>query len=183
MISLFGSEPVEHQIDHGHVEEAFSGLGEEFIILAESAVTVEPAKCALDDPAFGQDLEAFGRVATPDNFEFPTGELFDPSLQLSGVAAVGPDLFQSRTVEANLLDQSARPVTVLNAGRVHDHADGQSQGIDDKVALASFNLLASVVAALRPPFSPVLTDWLSMIAAVGFAWRCFNSRTRSWSLS
>ena len=124
MILRFGSKPVEHQIDHGHVDEVFRGLREEFIVLAKPAVAVEPAECALDNPAFGQDLKAFGRVAAPDNFEFPASELFDPSLQLSGVAAIGPEFFQARAVEANLLNQAACPVTVLNVGRVHDHTDG-----------------------------------------------------------
>ncbi len=183
MTSLFWSRPVEHQIDHREVDEVFSGLGEVLIVFAESAVTIEPGECPLDDPAPRQHLEAFGRVAATDDFELPSGELLDPLLQFPAVAAVGPELFQPRAFEPDLLDQLARPVAILHAGRMHHHARGQSQGIDDKVALTSFNLLASVVTATRPPFSVVLTDWLSMMAALGVASRPFHSRSRSWSLS
>ena len=183
MTSFFWSEAVEYQIDHREVDEVFSGLGEVLIVFAESAVTIEPGECPLDDPALGQHFEAFGRVTAADNFERPAGELFDPLLQFPAVAAVGPELLQARAIESDLLDQLARPVAILHAGRMHHHAQGQSQGIDDNVALTSFNLLASVVTATRPPFSVVLTDWLSMMAALGVASRPFHSRSRSWSLS
>jgi hypothetical protein len=53
---------------------------------------------------------------------------------------------------------------------VHD----QAEGIDQKMALLSLDLLACVEAmgiGPGPPFSALLTLWLSMIAAVGLASR------------
>ena len=46
------------------------------------------------------------------------------------------------------------------------HCQQQSHRIDSDMSLATHHLLTSVIAT-RPPFSVVLTDWLSMIAALG----------------
>lgn len=174
---------MEHQVDHGQVNEILAGSRVEFIILAEPAVPAQPCERPLDDPAVGQHLEARDLFAAPDNFQFPAGVFLDPLLQLAGVAGIGPNQFQPRTSPANLRDHLFGPVTILDAGRMNHHAHDQSQGIDDKMSFASFNSLASVIAALGPPFSPVLADWLSMIAALGVGSRFCSSRSRSWSLS
>ena len=183
VISFFGSEPVEHQIDHGHVDEVLAGLGEEFVVLAQTPISAQPSERALDDPTFGQNREALAGVGALDDLKLAVGKLLDPLLQLAAVGAVAPELLESRRVEANLLDHHLGAVAVLHAGRMHDHPNHQSKGVDDKMALTSFNLLASIIAARWPPFSVVLTDWLSMIAALGVALRPLSSRTRSWSLS
>jgi hypothetical protein len=55
----------------------------------------------------------------------------------------------------------------------------QALGIDEDVPLLALDLLACIIACWinrRPPFSALLTLWLSMIAAVGLpsreaAWR------------
>lgn len=174
---------MQHQVDHRHIDEVLAGLREEFVVLAEAAIAIEPGERAFDDPAFGQNLESLGRIASLDDLKIAIGEFLGPPLQLSRVGPVGPNLRQPRALEPYLLYHLLRPVAVLHVGRMHDHADDQPQGIDDNMALASFNLLASVVTARRPPFSVVLTDWLSKIAALGVAWRPFSSRSRSWSLS
>ena len=174
---------MQHQVDHGQVDEVLAGSRVEFIIFAEPTIAAQPGEGPLDDPAMRQHLETNGLLATPDDFQFPAGDLLNPLLQLAGVAGIGPDQLQSRTLPANLRDDLLCPVAILNVGRVNHHADDQSQGIDDKMAFASFNFLASVIAALGPPFSPVLVDWLSRIAALGVGSRPCSSRSRSWSLS
>ena len=62
----------------------------------------------------------------------------------------------------------------------------QPYGIHDDMALASHHLLTSVIAT-RPPLSVVLTDWLSMMAALGVgslpsAWRTLG-RSAPWTRS
>jgi hypothetical protein len=55
-------------------------------------------------------------------------------------------------------------------------------GVDQRVALAPFDLLARIVTR-GPPASVVLTLWLSMIAAEGLASRPIRSRsaiTSAW---
>jgi hypothetical protein len=59
---------------------------------------------------------------------------------------------------------------------VDDHAEQQARGIDPDVPLPAPDLLGRVVAA-GPPFSVVLTLWVSMIAAVGLG--SLPSRSRS----
>jgi hypothetical protein len=63
---------------------------------------------------------------------------------------------------------------------MHDGVHQQALRIDKDVALPALDLLACIVARRinrRPPFSALLTLWLSMIAAVGLA-----SRAAAWRL-
>jgi hypothetical protein len=53
---------------------------------------------------------------------------------------------------------------------MHDRVQHETLGIYEQMPLLALDLLARVVAVRvnrRPPFSALLTLWLSMIAAVG----------------
>ena len=66
-------------------------------------------------------------------------------------------------------------VAILDIGGVNDGVEQQTQRIYKKVALLAFDLLARIKAMridTGPPFSALLTLWLSMMAAVGLA-SCF----------
>ena len=174
---------MQHQVNHCQVNEVLRCLGQQFIILAQPPVTREPGKGAFDDPAVRQNLEVLGVGPAPNDLQDGIREFLDPCFQFPRIAAVGPDAFQSGVLKADFLDQFPRPLTVLNPGRVNHHAEDQSEGVHEDVALAALDFLARVVAPLVPPFSPVLTDWLSRIAALGVGARPSCSRSRSWSLS
>ena len=63
-------------------------------------------------------------------------------------------------------------VAILDIGGVNDGVEQQTQRIYKKVALLAFDLLARIKAMridTGPPFSALLTLWLSMMAAVGLA--------------
>ncbi len=65
-----------------------------------------------------------------------------------------------------------------------DGVQQQALGVYEEVALLSLDLLAGIVARRvdrEPPFSALLTLWLSMIAAVGLASRSANSRHFTYS--
>ena len=70
----------------------------------------------------------------------------------------------------DLLQQIPGAVGVLNIGGMDDDAEQETGGIDPDMALAALDFFGGIVAA-RPPFSVVLTLWVSMMAAVGLASR------------
>ena len=100
---------------------------------------------------------------------------FHRTLELrSLVAAVGIELDQERKGAEQARHQQRAAVAVLDVGGVDDRVHQQALRIDEDVALLAFDLLAGIVARRinrRPPFSALLTLWLSMIAAVGLALR------------
>jgi hypothetical protein len=64
---------------------------------------------------------------------------------------------------------------------MHDGLHQQSLGVDQDMAFLALDLLAAIKARRvnpSPPFSALLTLWLSMIAAVGLASRPARSRQR-----
>jgi hypothetical protein len=77
-------------------------------------------------------------------------------------------------------------MVVLKTGLVHELVQDQTVGIHQDMALAAFDLLASVIAA-PPLLWLVFTDWLSIIAALGVGSRpCFTrtcSRSAVWMRS
>src|SRR4051794_32543437 len=100
------------------------------------------------------------------------------------VDAVGEHDLEPAVEVLDLLQQIPGAVGVLDIGGMDDDAQQQAQGIDRDRALASLDFLGSSVAA-RPPFSVVLTLWVSMIAAVGLASRPSLLRsvvTRWWRM-
>ena len=60
------------------------------------------------------------------------------------------------------------PITVLGASHMDHHHEQESEDINNAVAPATADALATVVAP-DPPFAVVCTVWLSMIPALG--WR------------
>ena len=74
------------------------------------------------------------------------------------------------------LQQRLRPVAVLHvSGRDH-HRQEYAEGIDEEVTFAALDLFMRIEAT-DPPFAVVLTDWLSMIPALG--WRRLPVATRT----
>jgi hypothetical protein len=64
----------------------------------------------------------------------------------------------------------------LDIGGMHHHRHHHAHGIHQQMACASVDGFASISPA-RPPFSVVVTDWLSRIAALGAASRPAATRT------
>src|SRR5687767_1718381 len=67
-------------------------------------------------------------------------------------------------------------IAVLYTGSRHHDGQQQAKRIDEEMAFAAFDLFVCVKAA-DPPFSVVLTDWLSMRPALG--WRCLPEAART----
>jgi hypothetical protein len=93
-------QPLQHQADHGHLDEPLARLHLPLVVLAQTAVPHQPGERALHDSPVGQDGETFGIRAptTPlDDLQFPLVLLIAPPSQLlSRVGSICPDPLQTR---------------------------------------------------------------------------------------
>jgi hypothetical protein len=128
-----------------------------------------------------QDGEAFGGVRPLYDFDVDLAEhVAQRALELRPlIPTVGIELEQEWIhAEQRGHDQHAA-ISVLDVCRMHNGVQQQALGVYKEMALLAFDLLASVEAGgidPRPPFSALLTLWLSMMAAVGLASRSACSR-------
>ena len=144
-----------------------------FVILAEPSTPAHPAEGPFHHPATRQNHEPCRVIGARDDLQgqAPGSERApNPLDQRPGIAAVGPDLLEAVEPAANRLEHELGPVAILDVGRVDDDRQEQPEGIDQDVPLAAVDLFARVVT-MDPPFSVVLTDWLSNTAAEGWRWR------------
>jgi hypothetical protein len=95
----------------------------------------------------------------------PRAQRPDSVDQGPSVGAIGPDRAQPGTLMPQDFRHLLRPIAVLRAGGRDDGQD-QSERADEELPFAAFDLSVGVEAA-DPPFSVVLTDWLSMTPALG----------------
>ena len=122
------------------------------------------------------------RVRTFDDFDDSAVPANRPIDKLPGVTAIGPDHFKAPPSRTQLLDEQLTAVTVLNVGWVNDQREDQTERVNDDMALAPLGFLARIVSSVAP-FSAVLTDWLSMMPALGVGFRPSSIRTRRRSCS
>ncbi len=144
--------------------------------LAKAPVPAEPCEGALDDPAAGQHLEAFGLVGALDDIERPRADLAERVPELvTGIAAVGEQVAQPWEAVDDPGQHQRRSIAILDIGRM-DHGMNQvALGIGQDMALAALDLLARVIAA-RPAgfggFDALTVDHPGTgrsLAAMGFA--------------
>ena len=159
-------QPSEHQLDHCNVNHGFTCVGEIFVVLAQPPISSQPTESSFHHPTSGQHFESRNVIASFDDFQYPAGQIMEPIDQLSCIAAVGPDQTEAGKTPLHFLEHEFGAVPVLDICGVNDHGEHQSHHIDEDVTLATVDLLARVVS-MRPPFSVVFTDWLSMIPALG----------------
>src|SRR2546430_5786441 len=101
-----------------------------------------------------------------DPLYLPAESLLHPSHKIPLlVGAIHPDELETRKAVFQRQEQIFAAVMVLKTGLVHELVHDQPIRVDQEVPLAAFDLFAPVVAA-PPPFWLVLTDWLSMMAAL-----------------
>ena len=163
-------------MNHRHVNHRFAAFRQRLVVLAQTTIAAKPSEGSLDDPTFGQNLEASDIVAAFDDLQNPVAHVSCPLDQFSGVSPIGPNPFQSGELPNQVGQHQLGPVAVLDIGRMHHDHQKQAQRVYNDVPLAAFDLLAGIVAAC-PPFSTVFTDWLSMIAAEGLGFRSAWTRT------
>src|SRR5712691_13209898 len=111
----------------------------------------QPSKGALHDPALwlndkaiGFEVAAFDDVEAQASFWNRRAQSF--SQRRSAIAPIGPKLTQPAVTPQNRWKKLGRSLSVRNVGRSHQHAQDQSEGIDDQMAFSSHDLLARIKA-------------------------------------
>lgn len=88
----------------------------------------------------------------------------------STVPAIGDDVVNAWPARMNLLQQHEARIAILDPSGCEERAQDEAAEVDGDMALLARDLLRRVVARrcrTSPPFSALLTLWLSTIAAEG----------------
>ena len=174
-------------MDHCDIHPSFRRFREGFVVLTQPTTPSDPRQCLLNYPSSWQHGKLMTATRTPHNLQGIARRGLNPIYQLPGVSCVSPNQSQAGKPSFQLVHNQPCPVPVLDVSRVNHDSQQHPYGIHDDVTQASHHLLTSVKAT-RPPFSVVLTDWLSMIAAlVGVhslpSARRTSGRRASWTCS
>ena len=108
-------------MDHGNLNKSFTCFGKFFIVFAKSTTTTEPSEGPFHDPTTWQNVKALDVVAALDDLQYPAARLLHPLDQLSAVAAIRPNEFQSRKIAFCFFQNLLGAIAVLNVGRVNDY--------------------------------------------------------------
>ena len=151
----WAGQPAQHDADHGEAEEGSDGSGVALEVAGQAAVTADPGKGALDDPALGQDDEAMG-LAALDDLQLPRAGLGDDLRHFWPlIPGIGEDAFDEWKAPPCAAQQVARAIAILHVGGVDGHAQQETEGVDQNVALAPDDFLARIEALRverRTPF-------------------------------
>ncbi len=160
---------MNHHIDHGDTDQGFTTLNQRFIVFGESSILAKPGKRSLNNPSLWEN-DKIVRLRAFDDFDDSAVPADRPIDKLPGITAIGPDDFETSPSRTELPDQQLAAVTVLDVGRVNDQREDQAERVNDDMTLAPLGFLARIVPSVAP-FSAVLTDWLSMMPALGVGMR------------
>jgi hypothetical protein len=175
---------MNHQVDHCNANHRFTGFRERLVVFRQSTVFAEPREGPFNNPAFGQHFKAVRRSALHD-LDGPAIPSDRPVDESAGITAVGedqPQTSQPTGIVSQLLHQQLATIPILDIGRMHNQGHDQAQRVYDQMTLAAAYFLARVVATV-PPFSAVLTDWLSRMPTEGVGCLPTLRRTRDRSRS
>ena len=110
------------------------------------------------------------------DLNLPSQGLGGPTDKTPAIADINPEMLDAREEASNAFQQQNAAIPIRNIRCVHFYFQQEALRVDEDMALAPFDLLPAIVAP-RPPFSLVLTVWLSIIPALGSRWRPAASRT------
>lgn len=168
-------EAVQHEADGGQGDRGFGDLGQFFVVFGQPPVSAKPAERSFNDSAPRENDETGPGDSAHDDQRQAEQEAGERDRE-PVINAIGEHRLEPAVQPLDPAQQASGAVGVLDVGGVDDDPEQEAGGIDRDVAFASPDLLGRVVAA-RPPFSVVLTLWVSIMAAVGLAWRPSCSRS------
>jgi hypothetical protein len=171
----------EHEPDGGKAQEGEPLDIEILPVFGEPAASVEPCQGAFDNPAFGKNDKALCRIGSFDDLDFKLRH--DPGQTFvkdrPSIGAVSEEFLQEWEHAENGGEQQDATVAVLNACRMHNRVQQQALRVYENMPLLALNLLSRIEPRridAGPPFSALLTLWLSIMQAVGLASRPACSR-------
>jgi len=170
-------------------DERLAGAGLGFVVAGEAAGLHEPAEGALDQPALGLDLEAFGRgIAALDDFQTQVW-MRSVSAQLcweraAGIAGIGKEHFEPWLSAKHAGQDFERPRAIGDTGRRHRDAQDQPEGVHDQMPFSPSDLFACIVAAHSGVVSHLKTLRIEDRSAGEFFFALFSrTAARNSSLS
>jgi hypothetical protein len=170
------NESLKHDADGCEGDHGFGDFWQFLIVFGQATPSAEPAECSFNDPSARDHDEAGGAGDAADDDQRQAEQKAGEPDRQPVVDAVGEDDLEPAVEVLDLLQQIPGAVGVLDIGGMDENTEQKAGGIDPDMALAALDLLGGIVAA-RPPFSVVLTLWVSMMAAVGLASRPSLSRS------
>ena len=131
---------------HGQMNEGNTGFWMQLVVLGQTTATPDPGKRAFYHPATGQDDKAFEIVTAFYYLQFPVALLLDPGEEFTSVTAIGPDAFEIGKTLLASGEYQLGSITILDVGTMHHHVQQQTLGVYEKMSLASFDMLACIIA-------------------------------------
>src|SRR4051794_39560760 len=124
------------------------GGGRAFEVFGEAPTSSEPCKGALDDPAPGQELEAFDPGRSLDDLDCPRPAVRECVEELfAAINPIGEDMFKLWEAASQALQQRHSAMDVLNVGGMNIGRQQETVGVGNDMSLASMEALAGVESA------------------------------------
>lgn len=147
------SNSSKHGMYRSDIDDAFAAFGAALIVLAQATVASEPAECAFDHPAAGQNLEALLARRSLYDIQGDIERFAHPIDQTSVlVNAISPDLLQARNSLRQLEQHRLGAVIVLDVSGMNDNIQEIAYRIDDNVSFAAIDPLEGIKATLPTRF-------------------------------
>ncbi len=127
-------------------------------VFGQPTPSAEPAERSFNDPSTGDHDEVCHPGNTADDDQRQAEQEAGEQDRQAVVDAVGEHELEPAVEVLDPLQQGPGTVGVLNIGGMDEDAQQKAGGIDPDMALATLDLLGSIVAA-RPPFSGPLFQW------------------------
>ena len=167
------------QIDH-----SLRGGRPILVLFGQPPVQVEPGKRPLHHPPLRKRVEAPGRVPrcvflTLHYLQQTPQLLPHPLSQVSSVGLVSPHNHQPVQLHLSQPQHQFGSISVLHPSRVYLHLEHQAHRVYQQVTLSTTQLLGCIIPSMvrRPPFSVVLTVWVSTTPPLGSGLRPARVRT------
>lgn len=143
----------EHQARHGKINHRLCNLLFAFVISVQTAIASQPAEGAFDNPATGQYNKSGWLVRAFYYFHDSAEFLLCPLNQFSGVAPIGPDVFDFAKERQCFSQKQTGAVAVLDVGGQDHHHQQHPHCVHQNVAFAPIDFLARVVTVMSTGFA------------------------------